>query len=278
MTKGNRHNGGFLNLKSHLPVGLETFAQAKRRRSLAKKALRRGNKQHRRVAKVLRTCTKRHPCASETCSVCARQFRIDLLRAGSPILHSRPDWTAASVITAGLAIQYGNLDHVDAPKILAMIRTRLQRSPILKSRIVFGGLDISLNVQNNRIEHWQVHLYMLIEGADDRELRNAVGKAFLPEPGARRPYQFRPVIDFPEASSYVYKSIFYRRSRYKKDGIWQTRRQPLKQKELHELQAFLHRIPLGGRLLLHGLRRNGKPLRLQTTSPRKNPRNKRQTN
>ena len=262
-------NQGFMGLKSHIPVHFETFATAKKRRAEARSTLLNGRKEARHVAGVLHGCRKKLRCQSESCSVCLRQFRSDLLMATSPILHSRPNWTAASIITAACSIQYGKLNQIDVPKLVATIRRRLQRSPVLKNRMVLGGVDICLNVYQNVVQHWQVHLYLLIEGNNDKKLMEAVKKAFPPEPTAARPYQFRPVTDFPEALSYAYKSVFNRRSSYNKDGNSRTRKQPLKRADLQELQTCLHRIPLGGRLVLHGIRRNGKPLRLQSTSHKK---------
>lgn len=266
---GARKSGKRRQKANFLPARFETFEEAKDRRATAKRALRRGNKPARQVRKSLAGCRKGCRCEAESCAVCLRRYRRNLFRAALPILKSRPHWTAASVIPAGLAIPYGTLNQIDVVKLVASFRRRLQRSLVLRHRLVFGAIDISLNLQNNTIQHWQLHLYLLIEGKKNRKLKNAVKAAFPKEPTAPCPYHFKKVTDFPEAASYVYKSVFNRRSGYRKNGAPRTWPLPLKPADLRELLPFLDRIPLGGRLLLHGLRRNGNPLRLQPTSRKK---------
>ena len=71
----------------------------------------------------------------------------------------------------------------------------MQRSRELRDRVALGAFDISLNIHNNQILGWQIHLYMLIEGDDDKSLRSAVRGLFRPEPSALRPYDFTQVKD-----------------------------------------------------------------------------------
>jgi len=70
----------------------------------------------------------------------------------------------------------------------------LERSS-LSSRIVFAGIDISLNLEDNIIVGWQPHIYALIEGKNTRQLQEAIKAAFPPEPTAAMPYDFDQVTD-----------------------------------------------------------------------------------
>jgi hypothetical protein len=255
----------------YLPQNFETHHDAVKRRRFDRKVLRGGGKRQRRVARRLRECQPRKRCRSEACRVCARTFRRQFLGAAAQVLASRPDWTRASVITSGLAIPCGQLRGVDLAKVVKHVRKRLERSPYLRSRIVIGGLDISLNLQNSVIQHWQLHLYLLIEGKKTRKLKQAIKTAFPPEPTAPRPYRFRVVKDFAAAASYAYKAMFQRRSRYFKNGAPRTRAFPLQGGDIRELLPFLSRHRVGGRLILRGIRRNGNPLTLQPSKPKPKP-------
>jgi hypothetical protein len=144
--------------------------------------------------------------------------------------------------------------------LVKRLAKRLERSS-LRSQIIFCGVDVSLNVRNNAIIGWQFHLYVLVEGRNTTSLQEALKGAFPPEPAAKSPYKFRLAADPKKAITYLYKSIFYRRSEYSTPkGESRTRIQPLKGPELRELLVFLDRFPIGTRLILRGVRRDGKHL------------------
>jgi hypothetical protein len=189
-----------------------------------------------------------------------RTYRRGFCRAATLVIASLPDWTRASVIPSGLAVPPGRLDSVNVPKLVKALRKRIERSPYLRNRVVIGGLDVSLNLKENVVERWQPHLYLLIGGKKGRKLKEAVKEAFPPEETAKRAYRFRPVTDPPAAISYAYKSIFNRRSSYEKNGKPRTRNLALKSAEERELCTFLDGFPMGARLILRGVRRNGKKL------------------
>ena len=76
--------------------------------------------------------------------------------------------------------------NVELKALGEMIDKRLERSS-LRQRIVMAGIDISLNLQDNKIIWWQLHLYILVEGENTLRLREAIKAAFPPEPTARFP-------------------------------------------------------------------------------------------
>jgi hypothetical protein len=70
------------------------------------------------------------------------------------------------------------------------------------------------------------------------------------------------VSDPLEAITYTYKSVVQRRSGYKNSqGEHKTVPLPLKGPDLRELLPFLARYKAGARLILYGVRRDGKRLR-----------------
>lgn len=241
------------------PQGFETYADAKQRRAHKIRVLGRDQLQQPLAAKLDR-CRRRNRCRSGACDVCLRLYRLSLLRQTNPVLASRPHWTRASVVPAGFLFSLGELANVDLKALGEMIDKRLERSS-LRRRIVMAGIDISLNLQDNNIIGWQLHLYMLIEGENTLRLREATKAAFPPEPTAPTPYDFDEVNDPSNCVTYLFKAIFKRRSRYTTANHQpRTRSLPLKGPALRELLQFLDQHTVGERLILRGIRRNGRRL------------------
>ncbi len=240
------------------PEGFETYAEAKDRRAYKIMVLGGGNKAQRQLAAELGRCRKLHRCQLGACDVCNGLFRLYLFRELQPILASRLYWTGASVVTSDLLFEEGTLAAADLDKIRKMIAKRFERWS-LRNRIIIAGIDISCNLEDNEKIGWQLHLYMLIEGEQTVQLEEAVKATFRPELTASVPYKFTQVTSRVKAVTYLYKAIFWRRSRYtvSSTGRHQTKRQPLKRPELTELLEFLGRYPVDARLILHGIRRNG---------------------
>ena len=154
----------------------------------------------------------------------------------------------------------GELANVDLNALRTKINKRFERWS-LRNRIVIAGIDISYNLENNDPIGWQLHLYMLVEGEHTPRLEEAVKATFPPEPTARVPYHFTQVTGAVKAITYLYKTVFWRRSRYTVFGRRpRTRNMPLKRPELRELLEFLGKYPVGARLILRGLRRDGRHL------------------
>ncbi len=225
------------------PYGFETYAQAKDRRAFKIHVLRGGNPQQRRIAARLARCRKGKRCNSGACDVCERRFRLRLLRQLTPILASRKHWVRASVVTADLLFVPGELADVDLNALRRKISKRFERWS-LRDRIVIAGIDISSNSQDNEAIGWQLHLYIMIEGEHVPQLEEAVKATFPPEPTARIPYHFKQVTGAIRPISYLYKAVFWRRSRYTLYGRdYRIRKLPLKPPELRELCEFLGRYP-----------------------------------
>jgi hypothetical protein len=188
--------------KQQFPRGFETFAEAKKRRDRKIRLLNQGNKRQRRLAATLAHCRKEERCKSGACDICVGKFRLRLFWQTLRLFESRPVWTRASVITSGMLKPFDGLLDVDLDAIAKVVDKRLERSS-LRARLVIVGIDISLNFEDNQITGWQLHLYLLIEGEDTLQLREAIKAAFPPDPTAPKPYVFGPVTDFEKAITYT---------------------------------------------------------------------------
>jgi hypothetical protein len=238
---------------------IETFEDAKQWRRIHRNKLRHTRRQ-RRVARTLGKCRPGHRCETEACRVCMREFRVWWAGEAVKIMLQRPLWTRCSVITNGLLVPYRQLWQFRLSAEVKRIRKRLQRSKI-HGRVVLGGLDISLNIENNVIVGWQIHPYLIVEGQNDAALQEAVKKALPPEPTALVPYDFVEITDPLEVITYAYKAEIKRRSGYVgTHGNHLTKDQPLKGGDIRELVPFLARHKVGARLILCGVRRNGQRL------------------
>jgi len=243
-------------------VQFETFEDAVRRRKVHRKRLKAATRRQRHAARPLMKCRNAHRCETEACRVCMREFRLWWLGEAVKIMVQRPNWTRCSIISKGLRVRYRGLSTFDLSSEIKRLRKRLERSA-LRGRVVLGALDVSLNLENNRIKGWQWHVYLIVEGANDETLQNAIKRAFPSDPKAFVPYDFEHInpTDYLKVATYAYKALFKRRSGYKdSQGNHRTKDLPLKSRDLRRLLPFLAKHKVGARLILSGVRRNGQRL------------------
>jgi hypothetical protein len=245
----------------------ETFNDAIHWRKHHRRKLESGNKRQRRAAQTLANCCKSYRCETEACPVCMREFRVGWTGEAVKIVMQRPHWTCCCIITEGLLVPYGQLAKFDLHAQIERLRKRIGRSD-LHGRVVLGGLDLSLNLENNVIVGWQFHAYLIVEGENDAKLQQAVKKAFPPEPTALVPYDFAEITDPLRAITYAYKAQIKRRSGFVgKNGNHRTKDLPLKGADIREMLPFLAKHKVGARLILCGVRRNGQRLIFTPVKP-----------
>lgn len=245
-----------------LPRKFETHQEAVKHRDKLVATLTKGTDEDKALAKNLRRCKRERRCQSEACPVCMRLFRKWLLREGLMVLEERRCWYACSIVPAGLRKPVGELANFDLENYVEAVKKRLERSSDLKDALVIGGVDFSLNTEDNGNPVWQPHLYLLIAGLPKKQLKDAVTEAFRGELTSRRPYRLTRVYGPRGALSYAYKALFGRRSGYRANGRANTRNLPLKSPQQREIASFLSGYRTGDRLILRGMRRDGKRLRL----------------
>jgi hypothetical protein len=249
--------------RAWLPRNFESAKQALKHRDKLVAALKNGTADAKALARKLTGCSKDNRCGSEACPICMRKFRIGLLREGLMVIEERRYWYACSIIPAGLSRPIGDLASFDLKKYREAVKKRLERSEELNGVVVIGGVDISLNTEDNNNPTWQPHLYLLVAGLPKKVLKAAITRAFEGEITARRPQRLRRVYGPRGALSYAYKARFWRRSGYQPPkGRKNTRFQALKPPELHELSLFLSMYRVGDRLILRGVRRDGSRFRI----------------
>ena len=191
-----------------------------------------------------------------------RAFRTLWLGEAAKIIVQKPRWTRCSIISKGLQVRYGALSTFDLNSEIDRIRKRIQRSA-LRGRIVLGALDVSLNLEDNKVDGWQWHIYLIVEGKDNKVLRETIKSVFAAEPKALVPYDFQQIdhSEYLKVATYCYKALFKRRSGYAdSQGNHQTRDLPLKSRDLRKLLPLLAKHKVGARLILSGVRRNGQRL------------------
>lgn len=253
--------------RAWLPHDFETHQEAVKRRDKLITTLTRSTGDDKALAKNLRRCKKERRCQIEACPICMRHFRIWLLREGQMVLEEgrRRRWYACTIVPAGLRVPPGELASFDPKKYVKKVQRKLRYSR-LKGALVIGGIDFSFNTKNNKDLHWQPHLYLLISTGRSRkskeQIRRGLERVFEWEPTADKPYNSKRVYSPRGALSYAYKALFGRRSGYRANGRANTRDLPLKSPEQREIASFLSGYRPGDRLILRGMRRDGKRLRL----------------
>ena len=248
--------------RAWLPRKFEAHQEAVKRRGKLVATLAKGTGEDKALAEKLSNCSKGNRCQLEACPVCMRRFRKWLLREGLMVLEERRYWYACSIVPAGLRKPIGELANFDLEKHVEVVKKRLQRSSGLKDALVIGGVDFSLNTEDNGNPVWQPHLYLLIAGLPKKQLKDAVTEAFRGELTSSRPYRLTRVYGPRGALSYAYKAQFWRRSGYRANGRANTRNLPLRSPQQREIASFFGRYRTGYRLILRGMRRDGRRLRL----------------
>lgn len=263
--------------KAHFPVNFETFADAKFRAFTLASVLAVGNAEAADLSRRLQGCKKGRRCESGACPVCMRLDRkwfmshglttmeAISLRAGRCANHlddARRHWTAASIIPAGFSAPLGELGSLSlATKVKTAARC-LQRADLDGTRVI-GGIDISLNTENNTDHTWQLQLYLLVNQKCTDKLKKTLSNAFTLEPSAKRPLHLRLIYMPRTALTYVLKSRFELRSGYMVDGKHKLKKQKLANAEhLIELALFLDRGKPTDRLVLKGIKREGKGFKI----------------
>ena len=248
--------------RAWLPRKFETQKEAVKRRDKLVATLAKGTGEDKTTARKLRRCKNKRRCQTEACPICMRPFRKWLLREGLMVLEERRYWYACSIVPADLRKPIGELANFDLENYVKAVKKRLERSSGLKDALVIGGVDFSLNTEDNANPVWQPHLYLLIAGLSKKQLKAGLTEVFKGETTSRRPYRLTRVYGPRGALSYAYKAQFWRRSGYTHNGRANTRNLPLKLPEQREITSFFERYRPGDRLILRGIRRDGGRLRL----------------
>ena len=234
----------------------ESETQARERLDSYVRMLRRGDERNQVIADSLTECRRGQYCACAACPICVQGVSVVMLELLYSKISAGVAWTQASIFPDGMLIPRGQLFRRNAEMLISRIYRSLNRSS-MASRTIYGGIDISLNMQRDNVIGWRLRLDLLIEGDDKKQLEEAAQQAFPPEPTAPVPYSFSPVTDFFGAIRNTYNSIMNPRYRCENDsGQARTSSQSLKASELRELLTWLGENETGFRLILRRCRRD----------------------
>ena len=250
----------------------ETWQKAKKQDRLSCKRLSKGDAEHKELAAVYSRCRKSDRCGS--CKKCLKRARQSLIPQAAwhllRLLKKRqreakekgaamPKLWAVSAADARQAVPRDSLSVAAVTTKTETLSKAIERS-VLKYAVVFGGVDFSLNFlrPTGSDPVWQPHYYLLIVTPSDTIVHSVLDKHFSPAVGTRSvPVRIDEVDpkDLPTCVSYCLKAEFTRRESYKgRNGRIQTAKNSLKANERDELAVFLHKLGIGNRLLLRGLK------------------------
>jgi hypothetical protein len=244
--------------------GAPTSKDAKKARRSYVKRLRRFARQFpeaKKLAKILAGCKRRRRCMSGACPECGRVFQR---------------WFVSQVLVANADLEDLNsisivfLNHRTAEDQLASLDTTKMKRSVSEAikdadGLIWmaGGVDLSLNdeTQKNNGIAWQPQLYAIAH-ADIGKLSKALRNTYSPTKTAPKPVQIKECDGTETAVSYAFKTEFVRRITYRTEvgpsenrrKCWHTRKVSLRPSEHVQAMLWMHKIGLGGRLFLRGLR------------------------
>ncbi|MBP2292236.1 hypothetical protein [Azospirillum rugosum] len=245
----------------------ETADQVRERRDKLVRLLENGENAARRVAKRLKRCKPQRRCGSGACPICGRRFRrwwvgeVLKLLSFTEITDGDNDAVVLSVtlVNRDHRRQAGQLHTLDLRKLIDQYRTQIKRAG-LNVRFMVGAVDISFNIDGlKRWEpHWSPHLYLLVNGATSKAIREALERHLIADDAVPRPIRMRTVKNGVKAASYAWKSAFFQRNSFL-DGLGRpnTWPYPMKPTQVRELMIYLDRYQPTDRLFLRNVRRHG---------------------
>lgn len=264
--------------------GFETPGEAKKaKQHLIKVLNRQPNLYCHYTANEIEKCGERRAglrgyCDSASCPVCLREFRRWFTNSFATLAGhfktKRGNYgVVVTVIVSGLIAPVGGLELLD---VLA-IKRRLSRgfANLRPERSIIGGIDVSFNEEagSSKPGHFQVHAAFAVlgHGASKkarRRIHRTVTACFRLEPSAHVRVKVRRLRDLVRQGSYLLKATFSKRLSFiGSDGRRNTKKFPLKPKQLAEIAMWLWKYQPLDRVLLHAVLRDRNRLVLQETRP-----------
>jgi hypothetical protein len=151
-------------------------------------------------------------------------------------------------------LSVGQLEDANIVAAKQWLGRRLQRLPSLV--VVVGGYEASLRVELNGDTYWAGHFHLVIAGAEEEELKDALGiqPHYRKRPYAK-PVKIQPIGNLAERLGYSTKRIVKRAIAYVgTNGRQQRRELPLTTKHQIEFDLWLLGLPAGSRTVLFGCR------------------------
>jgi hypothetical protein len=216
-----------------------------------------------RLADLIESCAPGNRCLSGACIECNRAIQRLFVEASECLLRgSAVPVTAISIVLKKAWIPQGNL--INPFELFEPLSRHLQQALLRAGvRQAIGGFDISANEHacGSFSPHYRPHAYVFVPTNQFTRAERAF-RAFFPISNAvRRPVVARNFDGRRNGLAYAWKRDFQRRITLPRhrlsDGTIvrrNTRDRPLRALQKVELALALHRLGLGARVFLHGLR------------------------
>ncbi len=192
------------------------------------------------------------PCSQPACAVCARSYRIEVIRQLGKLADSNEG--ACEIATIYLAhCSQGQLQQANLQRIKDSLRKRLVRGG-LTGAILAGGIEANWQAQHDR---WLLHAHMLAIGVQNEDWSQL--EAGWSNSGITYPIDRVGLNDENRQLSYLVKFVTYHRPGSRR-GNRPARAYPLPADRLVELTTWLSRYAITDFLFLHGKRRRGRKI------------------
>lgn len=160
------------------------------------------------------------------------------------------------------AVPIGELKTVSVRALMQVIRRAFRECPALEDAIVFGAVEIALEVLPDGRRLWSPHVHLVIlTDATDEQLRQAFRPSRQPpdpqEWGKKRwlPVDVSAVHNLPNLLDYISKQRPEKNRSERRNGVLSRVTDRLTLEEAVEYDRWLLRQAPGGLVLLRGLRR-----------------------
>ncbi|MDX8540115.1 hypothetical protein RFM23_21070 [Mesorhizobium abyssinicae] len=254
--------------RQHLP-DFDPFSTTRLEQRRTSNAVRRLSRDHPAMGYdhlPMRNCSEVSPCRGGLCPRCVRQLRINLLDfLAANGLHRR-SWHFVTVRVAGWTKAPGDckpFGRLRNQRPVLALMAKFRRMGI-NNLLIFGSIETVYTTVSNVPAGKPFHLHLMISGASEEEISEAVNTSLRLDMKVPRPYEIQSVLmteeDFFRAASYAFKQPLAKKSKASPDdyGV----RQFLNPAERRELIRNYGVHGWRGRLILFGMRCENGPFRL----------------
>jgi hypothetical protein len=235
----------------------ESRAKAERERSVRIDDLDHfGSADHRRLARILRSCDKSRRCLLSVCPLCMRRLRLWWANESLKFWHRYPGLIFVTLIDAGQIVAADQLQTLHPKRLNDALRQRLHRIPI--NAPVLGGLDLDFDEKSGI---WRPHHHLIVPASQESKIRNVKDRFYQRTREVYAPVRIEPVRDHAKPMSYCLKGFSPRIVRFK-DSSGNPRTRPCRLKGPMHADWLLWKSQFSGTdfLFLFGVRRIGSVL------------------
>jgi hypothetical protein len=227
------------------------------------------------LARIIAGCRADNRCHSPGCLQCRVAEQVVIAKATRQWVRARKDECEvafASIVPLRSQVPVGELDAFDVDNFVRRIRDGLAKTDASWG---VGAIDFTVNAHSDEAfePFWQPHAALIVGAESLDDLKSQLRAAFARDDLTPRPVLLKGWDGRAAVFPYLLKPNFGRRVTVESQarfnaatGEWRTCRgttyDRLRASENLEVTRLLHRIGLGGRLLLRNVRLRGKQRRM----------------